>query len=102
MSWQGLAGTLVETDRVVQKELRDAARGKPWEAAVISQAPEGEAPIAIETMPPEKCRLHHGTSHRLDGIPNELADMPDFIHHAGTILHAASDGFLTAYSDRPR
>jgi hypothetical protein len=80
VSWQGLACTLVETERVVQNEFRDAARGKPREAAVISQAPEGEAPITIETVPPEKCRLGHGTSHRLDGIPHKFANMPEVTH----------------------
>ena len=81
VSWQGLACTLVETEGVVQKEFSDAARGKPREAAVISQAPEGEAPIAIETVPPEKCRLRYGTSHRLDGVPHKFANTSEFIHH---------------------
>lgn len=57
---------------------------------VISQTPEGEAPITIETVPPQKCRLRHGTSHRLDGIPHEFANMPEFIHHTVTIRHAAA------------
>jgi hypothetical protein len=86
VSRQGLACTLVETDRVVQKELSDAARSKPREAALISQAPEGEAPITIETVPPEKCRLRHSTSHRLDGIPHKFANLPELIHHTVTIV----------------
>jgi hypothetical protein len=90
VSWQGLAGTLVEIDRVIQKELGDATRVQPREAAVISQAPEGEAPITSETVPPEKCRLRHGTRHRLDGIPHKLANMPEFFHRAVTLRHAAA------------
>jgi len=81
VSGQGLACALVETDRVVEKELGDAARGKPREAAVISQAPEGEAPITIETVPTKKCRLRHGTRHRLDGIPHKFTNMPELIQH---------------------
>lgn len=55
-------------------------RPKPREATVVSQAPEGEAPVAIETVPPEKCRFRHGASHRLDGIPDKLANMPQLLH----------------------
>ena len=84
---QGLARTLVETERVVQKEFREAARGKPREAAVISQAPEGEAPIAIQAVPAEKGRLRHGTSHRLDRIPHQFANMPEFMYHTVTKRH---------------
>ena len=82
VSWKGLACPLVETDRVVQKEFSEAARGKPRKAAVVSQAPEGEAPITIETVPSEKRRLRRDTGHRLDGIPHQFANMPEFIHHA--------------------
>ena len=105
VSWQGFVCTLVESERVVQKEFRDAARGKPREAAVISQAPEGEAPITIESVPPEKCRLRHGTSHRLDGIPHEFAYMPDFIHHTVTIRPShrdkPSNGYAVLLRDLP-
>jgi hypothetical protein len=81
VSWQRLACTLVEAEGMVQKEFGDAARGKPREAAVIFQAPEGETSITIETVPPEKCRLRHGTSHRLDWIPHKFGNMPEFIYH---------------------
>ena len=37
---------------MVQEEFSEAARVKPWEAAGVSQAPEGEAPITIETVHP--------------------------------------------------
>jgi hypothetical protein len=76
VSWQGLAGALVETERVIQEEFSEAACAKPREAAVVSEAPESEAPITIETVPPEKCRLRRGPCHRLDGIPHKFADMP--------------------------
>lgn len=80
MGWQGLAGTLVETERVVQKELSYAARAKPREATPVSHTAESEAPITIETVPPEKCRLRRRTRHRLHGIPHKFGDMTQVNH----------------------
>ena len=91
MSWQGLACALVETERVIQQEFGEAARAEPWEAAVISQAPEGKATIPIETVPPEKCRLGRDTSHRLDGVPHKLANMPELNHSVWHFPHATGN-----------
>ena len=76
VSRQRLARALVETERVVQEKLGEAARRKPREAAVVFQPSEGEAPIAIEAVPPEKRRFGRGAGHRLDRIPHELRNMP--------------------------
>jgi hypothetical protein len=54
MRRQGLAGTLVETERVIQQEFRESARRKPRKAAFITQASKSQASIPIETVPPEK------------------------------------------------
>ncbi|MFL5328864.1 MAG: hypothetical protein ACJ8C4_08095 [Gemmataceae bacterium] len=92
MSWQGFSCTLIKTERAVQKEFREAARAQPREAAVIAQTPEGEAPITRKTVPPEKRRLRRRTRHRLDGIPHQFADMPEFVHHSVTKRHAGPAG----------
>jgi hypothetical protein len=75
---------------MVQEEFRDTARRKPWEAAVVSHTPEGEAPITIETVPPEECRVGHGAGHRLDGIAHEFANMPEIDHRRFSRRQAAA------------
>ena len=94
VSRKGFACTLVETQRVVQKEFSDAACGKPWKAAVISYAPEGEAPITVETVPSEKCRLGYRACHRFDGVPNKFVNMSEFIRHTQFpfLVHTRSGG----------
>lgn len=87
---QWFASTLVETERVVKEEFRQAARRQPWEAAVVAQAPEGEAPIAVEAVPAEESRLGRRAGHGLDRITHELADMPDKFHHRTSIRNAAA------------
>jgi hypothetical protein len=79
--WQRLTGTFVETERVVQEEFWEATRRKPGEATRISQAPESEAAIPIETVPSEVGSLGGGTRHGLDGIPYKFTDMPELNHH---------------------
>src|SRR5436305_13033194 len=85
-----LAGARVEPDGMVEEELWEAARCEPWHAAVDSRTPESESPITGEPVPAKKCRLHHGTGHRLDGIPRNLANMPELLHHKVTIHDSAA------------
>ena len=100
VSRQGLVCTFIETERVVEEEFSDAARAKPRESAIISQFPEGKAPITIETMPPEKCRLRRSPSHGLNGISHKFANMPKFIPHTVTIRHSAASGLTARITPR--
>ncbi len=54
MRGQRPARASVVTGGVVQQEFGDAARREPGKAAVIPQAPEGEAPVALEAVPAAK------------------------------------------------
>ncbi len=72
---QRLAHALVETNWVIQQQLRDSARGEPGEAAVVSQSSKRKTPIARETMPAKECRFDSDPRHRFDGISNQFADV---------------------------
>jgi hypothetical protein len=87
---QRFTATFVETERVVKKEFRHAARRQPGETVLIAQAPEREAPIANEAVPAEESRLDPRTGHRLDGIPHKLADMSKGLRHRTTLRHTAA------------
>src|SRR5262245_55104506 len=85
VSWRRFARAFLDSEWMVEDELREAARRQPWQIAVISQAPEGEAPIALETVPAENCRLGHGPSHRFHWIAHQFADMPKLLYHHTTL-----------------
>src|SRR6059058_4237270 len=78
---------------MIEEELRKAARREPRHAAVDAHTPEGESPIPGEPVEAKKCRFHRDSSHGLDGIAHDLADLPD-LNHKVVILRAKEDGDL--------
>src|SRR5262249_59578958 len=67
-------------------------RREPGESSVVSDTPEGEPPITVEPVPPEKSRLRGDAGHRLDGGPHDLEDTPDWNH--GAWSHGVTDRFM--------
>jgi hypothetical protein len=53
MSWKRFAGALVEPSQVVEEQFRETACTQPRESALVSLAPEGEASITVEPVPPK-------------------------------------------------
>src|SRR5438045_5425874 len=81
MSRKCLACALIESDGMVQQELREATRCQPRHAAAaVFHASEREAPVSVESVPAQHCRFGCGASHGLDRIPHDLANTPDLEH----------------------
>src|SRR5215218_5553457 len=73
---------------MIEEELREPARCKPRETAVVAGTPEGVSPVTVEPVPSKKCRVRCRTGHRLDGITHEFANVPELDHPAATIFHS--------------
>jgi hypothetical protein len=80
MSRQLLAVAFIKPDGVIENELRKAARAEPREGALVCHPPEGEAPVAVESMPTQQCRLCGDARHRFDGITSKFAYVADMNH----------------------
>lgn len=62
-------------------EARGGDLPKAVEARGVFGAPEGETPVSIQAVPSEQCRLGRDASHRLDGIPHQIADTAEVNAH---------------------
>src|SRR5215831_9011470 len=76
------AATVVEPDGLIENQFRKAARAEPGKAALVIHSPEGEAPIAFETMPTNHCRLSRDAGHGLDWVACDFANRTDVNHRA--------------------
>src|SRR5436853_7189339 len=96
MRREWLAAVVIESEGLMEKEFRKATRAQPWEGAVIIDSSKGESPIAIDSVPAEHRRFSWHARHRLNGIPDDFANMPDVNH--GQCAHSnATTGVICHY-----
>jgi len=64
-------------ERPIEHQLMDPAGRQPWELAVIIDAPEPEASVAIDAVPSQGCSINGNAGHRLDRVAKQMADFSD-------------------------
>jgi len=57
------------------------ARGQPRKPAAFAEPPDGQAPIAVDAVPPQAGRLQALAAHRLHRIAEDRLDVPDLNGH---------------------
>jgi hypothetical protein len=87
MSWKVSGRSAFSAERSKQKQVGKLACCKPGEPAAVSNSPEGQASVTIETVPAKVGNLELFPAHRFHGIPKECFNVSDFYRHvryAGT------------------
>lgn len=69
--------------RSEQEQIRELARGQPWEPATLVEAANCESPVTLETMPAEYSPFEWLSAHRFDGITKNCFDLSDYDLHFG-------------------
>src|SRR5581483_11676518 len=66
---------------LVTNQRGESARAQPGETAVLPDAPECEAPVALDAVPAERGRSELFSRHGFDGVTINGLHNPDFLHH---------------------
>src|SRR5688572_1015796 len=63
-----------------ENQLRKLAGGQPGETAAIVNPTEGQAPVAVETVPAQIGDFERFATHGLHGVPEERLDFTNLDH----------------------
>jgi hypothetical protein len=66
-----------------ENQLRERGGGQPGETAAIVNAIEGQAAVAVQTVPAQVGGLERLAAHGLHRVPEERRDFTDLDGHAG-------------------
>jgi hypothetical protein len=75
-----ISGTTVTSHWNEKHELGKAGRGEPGESAAVVRAAQRHAPVTVDAVPTEVCRVEGFAAHRLDGISKECGNFANLTY----------------------